>query len=237
MKTRSLIALGAGLLGVTLLTGGTPATGAPTGPNPGDFAHPQANPYFPLTPGFVTRLRGSEGAHHFREVVRVTRRTTVVDGIRCRVIRDVSHRSDGSLAEKTHDWYAADRNGAVWYFGERTATYRRDGSLESREGSWRAGVDGARPGRIMPADPHPTEAYRQEYQRGTAEDQAWIVQRGMHRRVPAGTFRHVVRSFEWARLEPGVVSEKFYAPGVGIIAEQDVAGGHETYVLTSVHHP
>lgn len=235
MKSRSLIGLGAGLLGVTLLAGGAPATGAPTGPNPGDFVHPTSNPYFPLTPGLVTRLRGSEDGEHFREVVRVTRHTKVIDGIRCRVVRDVVHRRDGSLAEKTHDWYATDNDGNVWYFGERTATYRRDGSLESREGSWRAGVDGARPGTIMPADPHPTDAYRQEYQRGVAEDQAWIVQRGMRRRVPAGAYRHVVRSFEWARLEPGVVSEKFYAPGVGIIAEKDVAGGHEIFVLTSVH--
>ena len=236
MNTRSLTGLGAALLGVALLTGSTPAAGAPTGPNPGDFANPTPNPYFPLRPGLVTRLRGSEDGQHFREVVLVTHHTKVVDGIRCRVVRDVVRRLDGSLAEKTHDWYAADRQGNVWYFGERTATYHRDGSLESREGSWQAGVDGARPGTIMPADPHPTDAYRQEYQRGVAEDQAWIVQRGMRRTVPAGRYDRVVRSFEWARLEPGVVSEKFYAPGVGTIAERDVAGGHETYVLTSVRH-
>jgi hypothetical protein len=235
MKPRNLIGIGAGLLGVTLLAGGTPATGAPSGPNPGDFVHPKSNPYFPLTPGLVTHLRGSDGNQHFREVVRVTRRTTVVDGIRCHVIRDVLHRRDGSLAERTRDWDANDNDGNVWYFGERTATYHRDGSLGSREGSWRAGVDGARPGKIMPADPRPTLAYRQEYQRGVAEDQAWIVQRGMRRTVPAGRYRQVVRSLEWSRLEPGVVSQKFYAPGVGIIAEKDVAGGHETFVLTSVH--
>ena len=237
MNTRSLLGLGAALLGVTLLTGGTAAPGAALAPNPGDFAHPKANAYFPLTPGLVTRLRGSEGRQHFREVVRVTHHTKVVDGITCRVVKDVVRRRDGSLAERTHDWYAADRNGTVWYFGERTATYHRDGSLESREGSWQAGVDGARPGKIMPADPHPTDAYRQEFQRGVAEDQAWIVQRGMRHTVPAGTFRHVVRSLEWARLEPRVVSQKLYAPGVGIIAEKDLSGGHETYRLTSVTRP
>jgi hypothetical protein len=82
--------------------------------------------------------------------------------VRTTVVRDVVRRADGTLAEKTRDWYAADNHGTVWYFGEQTATYRHDGSVESREGSWQAGVDGARAGRIMPADPHPTQAYRQE---------------------------------------------------------------------------
>jgi hypothetical protein len=126
-------------------------------------------------------------------------------------------------------------HGTGWSFGERTATYRHDGSVESRDGSWQAGVDGARAGRIMPADPHPTQAYRQEFRRGDAEDQAWIVQNNASRTVRAGTYHHVVRSLEWSRLEPRVVSVKFYAPHVGIIAEHDMSGGHETFELVSVH--
>lgn len=221
--------------GVTVLAvtgGGAPAEAA--GPDPADFAHPKANLYYPLDPGHVTHLRGTEDGHHYREVVRVTHRKKLIEGVRTTVVRDVVRRADGTLAEKTHDWYAADNDGTVWYFGEQTATYRRDGSVESRDGSWRAGVDGARAGKIMPADPHPTQAYRQEFRRGDAGDQAWIVQRNATRKVPAGTYHQVVRSLEWSRLEPAVVSVKFYAPGVGIIAEHDMSGGHETFELTSV---
>ena len=87
----------------------------------------------------------------------------------------------------------------------------------------------------MPAHPHPTQAYRQEFLRGEAEDQGWIVQNDAHVRTPAGRFDDVVRGFEWSRLEPGVVSTKFYARGLGIVAERDVAGGHEVFELVASH--
>ena len=200
-----------------------------------EFAQPHTNPYFPLRPGLVTVLRGHDGAERFRERVTVTPRFRRIDGVRCTVVRDVLRRLDGSLAEKTHDFYASDRHGRVWYFGERTATYRRDGTVESREGSWLAGRDGAVRGVIMPAHPHPTQAYRQEFLRGEAEDQGWIVQNDAQVRTPAGRFHDVVRGFEWSRLEPGVVSTKFYARGLGIVAERDVAGGHEVFELVAWH--
>ena len=71
----------------------------------------------------------------------------------------------------------------------------------------------------MPADPMPTDAYRQEFFQGHAEDQAWIVQNGAKVDVAYGKLDRAVRSFEWTRLEPGVVSGKFYAPGLGIVRE------------------
>jgi hypothetical protein len=88
----------------------------------------------------------------------------------------------------------------------------------------------------MPAHPRAALAYRQELDRGNAEDQAWIVQRGAHTRTPYGTFGRAVRSFEWTRLEPGVVSEKYYAPHIGIVRERDLSGGSESFVLTGVSH-
>jgi len=205
--------------------------------SPAQFAHPQQNPYFPLVPGTVYRYRGSEDRERFRERVAVTHRTKVVLGVTTTVVRDVLRRTDGTLAERTADWYAADDNGNVWYFGERTATYDEHGALESREGSWESGVDGAVPGTIMPADPHPTDAYRQEFYAGHAEDQAWIVQSHARVSVPAGRFRDVVRSFEWTRLEPRVISVKLYAPGVGIVRERDMSGGTESFFLVSVTRP
>ena len=242
-------ALGVGTLAVSMSAIGSPAheggvaeqtTGARQVGSPGspaDFTDPKANPYFPLRPGLVTRMRGSEDDERFRERVKVTHQTKMIEGVRTRVVRDVVHRADGSLAERTVDWYAADNRGNIWYFGEATATYDENGKLEDREGSWRAGRDGAVAGLIMPANPRPTLAYRQETYRRHAEDQAWIVQRHAHRTVPYRTFRLVVRSFEWTRLEPRVLSTKFYARGVGIVFERDVAGGSERFWLVDVRRP
>jgi hypothetical protein len=203
------------------------------GPDPGDFDQPVANPYFPLEPGTVFHYRGSEDGEALHERLTVTDRTKMIQGITTTVVHDVLF-ARGRLAEKTSDWYAADNDGNVWYFGEATATYDAHGHVISTEGSWEAGVDGAVAGTIMPAGPHPTDAYRQEFSRGRAEDQAWIVQRGVRVRVPYGRLDKVVRTFEWTRLEPHVVSAKFYAPGLGIVMERDVAGGDELVELVRV---
>jgi hypothetical protein len=227
------------LLGVALLSGsgvaaalhrshGDPLAG--TAPAAA-FDRPAPNRYFPLRPGTVSTLRGSDGPERFVETVTVTRRTKAILGVRATVVRDVLRRRGGSLAEKTDDWYAADNAGAVWYFGESTATYDTGGRLRSRAGSWQAGVHGARAGLVMPARPRTTDAFRQEFFAGHAEDQAWIVQSHVHASVPYGRLTGLVRSLEWSRLEPGVVSEKLYAPGIGLVRGRDLAGGHEAFSL------
>ena len=210
---------------------------APTNPDPKLFRHPVQNPFYPLTPGLVTRLRGTDGEDHFRQVVRITSRTKTIAGVSATVVRDVLHRTDGTLAEATDDWYAADSSGNVWYFGEDTATYDAHGHLQSREGSWEAGVDGAVAGLIMPANPHPSFAARMEFSKGVAEDQAWVVQRLASIVTPGGREHGIVRTLEWGRLEPKVISQKFYARGLGIVEEKDLAGGDEHFWLVSHSTP
>jgi hypothetical protein len=220
----------------TLLTtsAASPQAAVPsTNPDPNLFKHPDDNPYFPLTPGLVTKLRGTDEGEQFRQKVRITDRTRVVAGIETTVVRDVVRRADGTLAEKTFDWYAADADGNVWYFGEDTATYDENGNLEDREGSWEAGVDGAVAGLIMPADPRPSTADYMEFAKGEAEDQAWVVQRLPFVVTPGRREDHIVRTLEWSRLEPDVVSMKFYARGLGIVEEKDIAAGNEHFWLVS----
>jgi hypothetical protein len=229
------VALSAGALTASTATGGVAAPGG-SGPGAARFDNPKQNPYFPLKPGTVARYRGSDDGQQFREKVTVTHKLKTIQGVRTTVIHDVLRRADGSLAEKTRDWYAADNKGNVWYFGEKTATYDEQGNVDSREGSWQAGKHGAVAGLIMPADPKPTNAYRQEFYKGHAEDQAWIVQRHSNVTVQYGTFHNVVRSFEWTRLEKGVLSLKLYARGLGIIREKDLSGGSEVFDLVSVTH-
>jgi hypothetical protein len=230
--------LAVGSIAVAIGSRGTAAASLPAGGiNPGDFTSPVPNPYFPLVAGTILRYRGSEDGVHFRERLTITHDTKTILGVPTTVVLDVLRRSDGSLAEDTRDWYADDNAGNVWYFGEKTATYDRHGHLRSREGSWQAGVNGAVAGTIMPANPHPTDAYRQEFLRGHAEDQAWIVQRGFTVRVPYKRLKHGLRTFEWSRLESDVISTKVYAPGLGIVKEHDVAGGNERFVLVSASGP
>jgi hypothetical protein len=203
--------------------------------DPANFVDRIDNPYFPLEPGTVFRLRGAteEGIEH--ETVRVTDRTRMVMGVRTTVVEDVM-RTDGEISESTHDWYAQDREGNVWYFGEDTAEYK-NGRVLNRHGSWEAGADGALPGIIMSAEPHVTDSYRQEFYEGEAEDMFWVVATGETRSVPLGRFDDTLRVIEWTPLEPGIVVEKTYAPGVGLLSERALSGGRENVRLIEVQGP
>ncbi len=228
-KTITAVAAGSAItIALALSTLGGPVTAQPRPavPDPAAYTSPVANDYFPLVPGSVAVLKGVKDGEPVVERAVVTDRTKVIQGVTTTVVRDVL-RSRGSVIEKTDDWYAADDQGNVWYFGEATAEYDASGAVISTEGSWEAGVDGAVAGITMPADPQPTDAYRQEFYKGQAEDQAWIVQRGTSVTVPYGTLPHVLRSMEWTRLEAAVVTEKLYAPGFGIVMESDLSGGDE----------
>ena len=80
----------------------------------------------------------------------VTSDTKLILGVPCTVVHDVV-KVNGKITEDTYDWYAQDKHGNVWYFGEDTKSY--DNGHVSTEGSWEAGVDGAKPGIIMFANP------------------------------------------------------------------------------------
>ena len=190
---------------------------------PQKFAARVDNPWFPLQPGTKYVYKGVKDGKPTRDVVTVTHRTKMIQGVRCTVVDDRLFVG-GRLAERTDDWYAQDVRGAVWYFGEATAELNANGKVTTREGSWQAGVDGARAGILIPAHPKVGQSFLQEYYKGHAEDRSRIV------RVTARR----LETREWTRLEPGVVSRKVYARGKGLIEEADLKGGDERSVLVSV---
>lgn len=206
-------------------------SGAPYEPSidPADFVAAVDNPYFPLTPGSRWELRGSGEAEGEVDVITVLDETRVVMGVECVVVRDEVSQ-DEEPVEITDDWYAQDADGNVWYFGEETAEYE-NGEVVSTAGSWEAGIDGALPGIIMPADPTVGVAYRQEFYVGEAEDMAMVVELGQEAEVAAGTFDDVLITEDWTPLEPDVRERKSYAPGVGLIAELQIAGGDSAFEL------
>jgi hypothetical protein len=187
--------------------------------DPADFVSVVDNPYFPLQPG--TRWV-YEGEDERIETV-VTDQHKRVMGVDVTVVRDTVSDLDGQLIEDTIDWFAQDRAGNVWYFGEESKDYE-DGKVVSTDGSWEAGVDGALPGIVMPAEPKVGRAYRQEFYEGEAEDMAEIRRVGVHKEVPFGAFDDVVVTRDWNPFEPDVIEEKYYAPGVGMIFETKTAG-------------
>src|SRR5215472_2263920 len=194
--------------------------------NPADFVRAVTNPYFPLPVGRTLIYRGIRDGVTQIDTVHVTSRTRVLEGITATAVSDVATHK-GKLLEKTTDWYAQDKQGNVWYLGERTAAYGPAGRID-RSGSWQAGVRDGEPGIVMKANPQVPDAYRQEFLSGQAEDTAWIVNRGGSFRLRFKVVHQVLTSLEFTRLEPHVLDKKIYAPGLGIIVERAVLGPKET---------
>ena len=230
--------------------GSAPGTTEPAGvdglmiptpsPDPQDFVEAIDNSYLPLAAGssWTYESTSSEGDETIK--VTVTDQTRVVAGITTTVVRDRVTDEDGELIEDTYDWYAQDLAGNVWYFGEDTTAYvdALDGAVlegggSSTEGSWEAGVDGAQAGVVMPATPRVGDGYQQEYLVGEAEDRAEVLAIDAEVGLDTESFEDVVETIDTNPLEPGLVERKYYAPGIGLVLEETVAGGDDRVVLVA----
>ena len=213
--------------GATSTGGGRdlPQGSEPVKLDPADFTTRIDNPYWPMAPGdrWVYRETDEEGTESRVEVTVTDRTKRIANGVEARVVRDVVTQ-DGELAEVTDDWYAQDGAGNVWYLGEDTAEYE-NGKVKTRSGSFEAGVDGAQPGIIMPADPRDGMAYRQEYYEGEAEDRAEVLSTEEKVEVPFGFFEGALMTKDLVPLEPKVSEYKLYAKGVGPVLTVKTSGG------------
>ena len=217
-------------------TNGIAASASASGPDPGDFVGRVDNPWFPLVPGTTFVYRGVKDGKSARDVVTVTHATKTIQGVHCTAVRDRLYLA-GRLEERTTDWYAQDRRGNVWYFGEATAELDRAGHVTSTEGSWLAGRDGAQAGIFMTARPMVGQSRRQEYYKGHAEDHFAVVSLRARVSVPYTSSNRALLTKEWTPLEPGTLDHKHYVRGIGNVKEVTVKGPLERSELVSVQRP
>jgi hypothetical protein len=176
------------------------ATDATDDINPEDFTVRIDNPFFPLPPGTTFIYRGNREGRKQRDEFTVTDRTVVIDGVTCRVVHDKVFMR-GVLRENTFDYFAQDRDGNVWYFGEDTEELDKNGRVVSTVGTWRAGVDGAQPGVIMEAHPNVNDHYFQEVAAPLAQDEAIVLNLHETVAVPLGKFTNCLVTKEFAPVE------------------------------------
>jgi hypothetical protein len=201
--------------------------------DPDDFVSGVTNPFFPLPPGrtMVYEVETEDGLEVI--TVEVLHETKEILGIECVVVNDVV-ALEGEVIEDTLDWYAQDVDGNVWYMGEIAMNYE-DGELVDLGGSWKAGVDGAKPGILMQGAPAVGMVYRQEWLLGEAEDVGRVFDTGRTVNVPAGVFTGCLETQDFTPLEPDVLEHKLYAPGLGPVLEIDQESG-ERVELVSVSY-
>ena len=200
--------------------------------NPTDFVSKIDNQYFTLTPG-ITFLYISETEDGTERIeVTTLEDKRIVMGVETTIVWDRVWL-DEKLIEDTKDWYAQDKDGNVWYFGENSKEYSK-GLYVGNSGSWEAGIDGALPGIVMKADPEVGDVYRQEYYEGIAEDMGEIVDFSEPIRVSYGYYTDCIKIKDTNPLEPDVIEFKYYCSNVGgVILEEDIEDG-ETVELYDV---
>jgi hypothetical protein len=194
---------------------------------PSDFVPRVTNRYFSLEPG--TRYLFKDATGNERIEIAVTDDRKNIMGVTATVVQ-VKEWKRNTLVEETRDWYAQDKTGTVWYFGEAVDNYK-DGKLDNHKGSWEAGVDGAMPGIIMPGEPEVGQTYRQEYYKERAEDMGTIVALDAKVSVPFGKFENCLKVRDWSRIEAGN-EHKYYCPATGFLTmEESIEGGDKVELV------
>ena len=197
--------------------------------DPANFVDMVDNPYFPLVPGTVFVYEGQTSAGLVHMEFFVTHQTKEILGVTTVEVHDTV-TTDGELTEDTLDWFAQDKDGNVWYFGENTEELI-GGRPSTLDGTFTAGVNRAKPGIIMEAHPVIGDFYRQEFDLENAEDFAAVESLSDTVTVPAGTFTNCLKTPETTPLEPDLHEAKWYAPGVGNVLTQDLDSGERLELI------
>jgi hypothetical protein len=191
--------------------------------NAADFVARIDHPYWPMAPGSKWVVMDKDLAGNTQRIeITVTNKKKRILGIDTTVIHD-RVTENGKLVEDTYDWYAQDKRGNLWYFGEDTTAF--ENGKADKAGSWQAGVDGAQAGVVIPAEPKVGQSYRQEYYAGQAEAAAKVVAVDKKVEVTAGKFDDVLMTEDTTRIHPDVLEHKFYAKGVGPVLILGLSGG------------
>jgi len=186
--------------------------------DPKDWASTGTNPYFVLEPGYVLQMEdGKTGIL----VITVLEETKKVDGVETRVVEE--HESeDGKVVEISRNYFAFDkRTSSVYYFGEDVDIYK-DGKVAGHDGSWLSGEKGAKFGLAMPGQALLGARYYQEQAPEVAMDRAEIVSLTEKLETTAGKFEKCLKTLETNALKPKEKGYKLYAPGIGMIQDDEL---------------
>jgi hypothetical protein len=198
-----------------------------------NFVDSITNPYLPIKQGkkYSYQVQTDEGKETIE--INITNETKTILGVKCIVVTDILKNDKGEIIENTTDWYAQDKDGNVWYFGEDTKEFE-NGNVTSTKGTWEAGVNGAQPGIVMYANLIFGMPYRQEYLYNEAEDMGKVIKIGETVTTPYGTFNNCLVTEEWSPIEPDVLENKYYAVGIGNVKTVMTKGGNQTVELTNI---
>lgn len=181
-----------------------------------EFSSVGTNPFFILKPGHQLVLESDEE----KVVITVLKETVKIGSVETRVLEEREHLN-GKLKETSRNFFATcKKTGNVFYFGEDVDDYE-DGRIVGHSGAWRADKNNSKAGIIMPGTILLGARYYQEIA-PNAMDRAEIISDDVTLKTPAGTFKNCLRTEETSGLDPKEKCYKTYAPGIGLIQDEDL---------------
>ena len=190
------------------------------------------NKWMPMIPGMRWVYEGTTVEDDGKVVphrieITVTDLTKTINGVRTLVSYDLDY-SDGDLEEAELAFYAQDKYGNVWRFGEYPEEY--DDEKVAKAPTWIDGIEGARAGVMMMADPQLGDpSYAQGW--GPAvnwTDRGQVHKVGQKTSVPAGNYDNVLVIAETAESEPNAMQLKYYVKGLGNVRVGWAGAGEKT---------
>lgn len=189
--------------------------------DPRNFSSTGKNDYFILDPGFQLVLRGEEDGESVELIVTVLNETKKVGGVETRIVEERESKGK-ELVEVSRNYFSIDKTTrSVYYFGEDVDNYE-DGKIVNHDGSWLAGKNGARYGLAMPGKIVVGDRYYQEIAPKIAMDRAEILSVSVTLKTPAGKFENCLKTQESTAINPSEKEFKHYAPGIGLIQDEDL---------------
>ena len=180
------------------------------------FSPTGRNRFFILEPGYTLVLESKSD----KVIISVLDQTKKIGDVVTRIVEEREFE-DGALVEVSRNFFAICKGTSdVFYFGEEVDDYE-DGKIVSHGGAWRADAKGCKAGIIMPGTVLLGARHYQEIA-PNAMDRAEVIADDVTMNTPAGTFENCIRVKETSPLEPGDICYKTYAPGIGMIQDEDL---------------
>jgi hypothetical protein len=180
------------------------------------FSSTGRNRFFILEPGYQLVLQSNEE----KVIITVLNETKIIGDIETRIVEE-REEENGELKEVSRNFFAiCKEHGDVFYFGEEVDNYK-DGKIVRHSGAWRADEKDSRAGIIMPGTILLGARHYQEIA-PNAMDRAEIISDNVTMKTPAGTFENCIKVEETSGLDPNDKCYKTYAPGVGLIQDEDL---------------
>jgi len=180
------------------------------------FSPTGRNRFFVLEPGYTIVLESRSE----KVIITVLDQTKRIGSVVTRVVEEREFE-DGELVEVSRNFFAICTETAdVFYFGEEVDDYE-DAKVVGHGGAWRADAKNCKAGIMMPGTVLLGARHYQEIA-PNAMDRAEVIADDVMMNTPAGTFTNCIRVKETSPLEPGDICYKTYAPGIGLIQDEDL---------------